>query len=113
MSPCPNQDQANKALDLKGHVFRSGTYPGPITGAELTITGSEPHNKDVRATTKTGKDGGYEFKRLPPGIYHIASSGFVTLCGLVLILAGTLAIMGRADYKAYRRADKRSAPIDD
>ena len=41
------------------------------------------------------------------------SGGVLLLSGLGLILAGTLALMGRADYKAYRRAGKRSAPIDD
>jgi hypothetical protein len=39
--------------------------------------------------------------------------GVSTLCGLGLILAGVLALMGRADYKTYRQARKRSAPIDD
>ena len=41
------------------------------------------------------------------------SGGVLLLSGLGLILAGVLALMGRADYKAYRRAGRRSAPIDD
>ena len=39
--------------------------------------------------------------------------GVSLISGAGLIVAGTLALMGRADYKAYRRAGKRSAPIDD
>jgi hypothetical protein len=41
------------------------------------------------------------------------TGGVLLVSGLGLILAGTLALMGRADYKEYRRAGKRSAPIDD
>ena len=54
-----------------------------------------------------------------PDPYHeghmasIAGGATLTLCGLVLILAGTFALMGRADYKTYRQAVKRSAPIHD
>ena len=39
--------------------------------------------------------------------------GISIVCGLGLILAGVLALMGRAEYKAYRQAGKRSAPNDD
>ncbi len=40
------------------------------------------------------------------------TGGVGLLCGLGLILAGVLALMGRADYKAFRRAGKRSVPLD-
>ena len=49
----------------------------------------------------------------PVALVLIVAGAVNILSGVGLIVAGTLALMGRAEYKAYRHGGRRRDPIDD
>jgi hypothetical protein len=54
----------------------------------------------------------WRFLSRTAGILLAAIGGLNALSGLALLVAGILALIGRADYKAWRRAQKRSRRDD-